>query len=309
MLHITAEQIETFLTLARTCSYRETSELLYITQPTVTKQIQKLEKELELPLFRRTTQNVTLTEAGTYFAETWAPLFHRFNESLDEAKHVASKNRNELVLGLVRDNPKSLLAQQLTKTFASYCQKQGIPELLLRFQFYSIAEQREALRHHQVDFIFSYGFDYDSLQNIDSRKLARRAIYAMLPPEHPLFSRDSISLQELKDETFFIISARESVSAHNVTLAALKRRLPQAKTKVVPNFQTLSFALNERLGIALGNQHLIGLENFREVPIREFDNEGYDEILAWRTDDMSVNKIVFLNYIRDCIKDVAQYDL
>jgi dTDP-4-dehydrorhamnose 3,5-epimerase-like enzyme len=62
MYHITTEQIETFLMLAHRKNYREVSEMLFITQPTVTKYIQRLEKELNILLFRRSTQSVELTE-------------------------------------------------------------------------------------------------------------------------------------------------------------------------------------------------------------------------------------------------------
>ena len=61
MYHITTEQIETFLNLAQKKNYREVSEMLFITQPTVTKHIQRLEKELGVLLFKRTKQSVELT--------------------------------------------------------------------------------------------------------------------------------------------------------------------------------------------------------------------------------------------------------
>ena len=41
MYHITTEQMETFLTLAQNKNFRETSEILFITQPTATKQDRK----------------------------------------------------------------------------------------------------------------------------------------------------------------------------------------------------------------------------------------------------------------------------
>ena len=259
-----------------------------------------MEKELDMALFRRTTQSVSLTEAGAYFAEVWAPLFRRFTESVDEARLSASRGSNALIISLVRDNPKSQLAQHLSETFEMYLRDHGIPPIQLNFRFYSMADQREALRKHLVDFNFSYGFDYDSLQNIDTRILARREVYAMLPKEHLLSDQEHISIRELENETFLVISSKESVSAHNVTLTALKRHLPRAKTEIVPNFQTMNFALERRNGIALGNRYLVNLDDYREVPILEFHNEGYDEIMAWRTDTMSVNKILFLNFIKEC---------
>ena len=97
MYHITTEQIETFLNLAQKKNYREVSEMLFITQPTVTKHIQRLEKELGVLLFKRTKQSVELTEAGAYLAGTWFPIYRQFLESITEDQQSASE---ELLLSV-----------------------------------------------------------------------------------------------------------------------------------------------------------------------------------------------------------------
>lgn len=46
------QRLLTFLTLCKTMNYRVTAEQLHMTQPAVTKQIQSLEKELDIKLFK-----------------------------------------------------------------------------------------------------------------------------------------------------------------------------------------------------------------------------------------------------------------
>ena len=53
-----------FLTVAREKSITRAAENLYITQPTLSRQIAELEKELGTPLFVRNSRSVTLTDAG-----------------------------------------------------------------------------------------------------------------------------------------------------------------------------------------------------------------------------------------------------
>lgn len=53
-----------FLTVAREENMTKAAEILYITQPTLSRQIAELEEEIGTPLFVRSNRNVTLTDAG-----------------------------------------------------------------------------------------------------------------------------------------------------------------------------------------------------------------------------------------------------
>jgi DNA-binding transcriptional LysR family regulator len=299
MYHITTEQIETFLTLVQNRNYRKTSEILFITQPTATKHIQKLEKELGMSLFRRSTQNVTLTESGSRLAEIWSPLYRRFTEAIDEVKFITTKNKNELTIGILRDYRSQDTADLLLKMFKDYLQKHEIPSIPLIFRFFSMREQREALRNHQVDFSFSLGFDHDSLHHIETMNLSRKRIFALLPSEHPLAKKNILSVQELENETVIILSSAESSGINKVTVSILQKYLPKVKIETVPNFQSMAFALKYRNGITLGNHLFINEHDFVEIPVMELKNAGYEETLTWRTDDMSISKMIFLNFAKE----------
>ena len=299
MYHITTEQIETFLTLAQNHSFRETSELLFITQPTVTKLIQRLERELGVSLFLRSTHSVTLTEAGSRLAEIWSPLYMRFTESIDEAQFLAGKKKDELIVSILPDYRTPATAENVMDLFHAYLERHGIPPITLRCRFLSMHEQRDALRRHLVDFSFSLGFDYDNLRHIETLTLSRKRIFALLPSDHPLAERDEISIQELSDETILVLSAVESFGVNKVTVAMLQKFLPKARIEVVPNFQSMSFAIRHHKGVTLGNRYFAPHEDFAEVPVTELQNAGYEETLVWHTDDMSLNKMIFLNFIKE----------
>ena len=53
-----------FLTVAREENMTKAAETLYITQPTLSRQIAELEEEMGTPLFVRNNRSVTLTDAG-----------------------------------------------------------------------------------------------------------------------------------------------------------------------------------------------------------------------------------------------------
>ena len=299
MYHITTEQIEAFLSLARRRNYREVSEELFITQPTVTKYIQRLEKELGVTLFNRTTQNVELTEAGELYYNTWFPLYRRFLESIAEVQQSTVAHSNQLTISVLRDYRGGITPRMLARGFQEYLSQRGLPAIPLSFRFLSMKEQRDALRNRHIDFSFSLGFDYDNLHFIKTKILTRRKIYAILPCGHPLARREEISLKELSHETFLLLSPSESFSANNVTATMLHNFFRQPRTRIVTNLQSMAFALGEGKGITLGNLRFLSEEEtdqFVEIPLAELKNAGYEETMAYDTGVMSEKKELFLGY-------------
>lgn len=64
---MTIDNLKCFIQVAENLSFARAAEVLYISQPAVTKQINALEEELGAALFIRTTRHVELTPAGMSF--------------------------------------------------------------------------------------------------------------------------------------------------------------------------------------------------------------------------------------------------
>ena len=71
--------IANFLVLAKELHFRRSAELLYISQPALSRQIKKLESQLGLKLFERHNRKVELTTVGSYLKEEW----QRYMSDLD----------------------------------------------------------------------------------------------------------------------------------------------------------------------------------------------------------------------------------
>ncbi|KYG25653.1 LysR family transcriptional regulator [Priestia endophytica] len=81
--------IETFLVAAKYENFRKTSELLFLSQPTVTAHIKHLEQELGASFFKRSGRHVYLTEAGRRFvphAEKLAESYYDGVQTLESFK-------------------------------------------------------------------------------------------------------------------------------------------------------------------------------------------------------------------------------
>ena len=68
------------MAVAEEKNFSKAAEKLFITQPTLSLQIKKLETELGFPLFVRNTKNVELTSYGKQFVEQAKPVLDDFNQ-------------------------------------------------------------------------------------------------------------------------------------------------------------------------------------------------------------------------------------
>jgi len=74
------KQLETFLKVARTGSFSRAAAAMYVSPSAVIQQINNLEQDLSVSLFRRSRQGVELTEAGAYLAEEAGSYIQRGNQ-------------------------------------------------------------------------------------------------------------------------------------------------------------------------------------------------------------------------------------
>ncbi|MGP7815618.1 LysR family transcriptional regulator [Niallia sp. 01092] len=77
------ENIEAFIYVCQLGSFNKAAEALYLTQPSVTARIQSLERDMNIKLFHRNGNKISITEKGEYFF----PHAQKILQSYQEAKH------------------------------------------------------------------------------------------------------------------------------------------------------------------------------------------------------------------------------
>lgn len=84
---MTSLQVRYFLRVSESMSFSKAAEELYVSQPSVSRQVQLLEQELGVSLFDRSNKrSLSLTPAGVVFRE----FFLHTARGLEEAKHTAA---------------------------------------------------------------------------------------------------------------------------------------------------------------------------------------------------------------------------
>lgn len=195
---MTFEQLEYFLAAARAETFFDAAESLHITQSALSKQIMKLEKELNVRLFDRSRRSAVLTDAGREFLKEAGDLFHRYRAMRKRMQAFEDVSERTLRIGTL-----PFLSQYgLTGLFKDF--SAAHPEIRLLLEEVEEIDLLSGFSSGRYDLIIARSHMCDESHFrfllLDEDRLA-----AMLPAGHPLAWRKSVSLSDLAGEPFLLM--------------------------------------------------------------------------------------------------------
>ena len=98
---MTFEQLSYFIAIVENDTFFDAACEMNISQSSLSKQIMKLEKELDLTLFDRTTRSATLTQAGEFFYNEAKQLIKHYNLTLENIENFKSLHENKLHIAVL----------------------------------------------------------------------------------------------------------------------------------------------------------------------------------------------------------------
>ncbi len=137
--------LNAFVTVADTGSFSEASELLYITQPAVSKRVSTLESELDVQLFDRIGRKVTLTEAGSSLLIRARNILQQVEDSKREIQNLSGHVAGKLSIGTSHHIGLHRLPPVLRAFTHAY------PEVELDLHFMDSEEACQAIEHGDLE--------------------------------------------------------------------------------------------------------------------------------------------------------------
>ncbi|MBS1530046.1 MAG: LysR family transcriptional regulator [Bacteroidetes bacterium] len=92
-------RLKVFYTVAQRLSFTKAAVELFITQPAVTKHIKELEQQLNVQLFKRNGNNISLTTAGNILLRYTEKIFHTYAELETELAQLSNAEAGSLHIG------------------------------------------------------------------------------------------------------------------------------------------------------------------------------------------------------------------
>ena len=185
------QKLKYFYTTARLEHVTRSSEVLHISQPSLTQAIHSLESELGVPLFQRKGRKVVLTEFGVY-------LKQRLDVLIPEFDHLAIE-MEELKQSVTKKIKLNILAASSFVINAIMEYKKENPEAIFDF------EQNETKNNCDI-LITTNGLKNDSEKKYLHRCVKKEKIYLAVPKDSSYAKASSVELSAVRDESFIMLS-------------------------------------------------------------------------------------------------------
>jgi LysR family transcriptional regulator, hydrogen peroxide-inducible genes activator len=169
----------------------------FVSQPTLSAQLKKLEQSLGVQLVERSPNHISLTPVG----EEIVARARRILEASDEVVTLAGSRRDPLA-GKLRVALLPTIGPYLLPHVAPAIRR-ALTRLELRLYEYQTAPMLEKLHNGELDLgILALPVE---LAGLESRELYREPFLVALPERHPLAAHDHVRVADLKDETLLLL--------------------------------------------------------------------------------------------------------
>ena len=185
--------LECFVAIAEEGHFRRAAVRCNISQPGISQQLRKLEETLGVVLLKRSSRQVSLTPAGAAFLNE----ARRILQDMDNAALIARRVDQGLQGTLVIGSTASALFILLPEIIERFTFRQ--PEIRVEVRHMTTYEQEIALERQEIH----AGICHPPLSNesLPSEMLVTLPFSLVMPASHPLASRKTVRLRDLKGAT------------------------------------------------------------------------------------------------------------
>lgn len=295
-MSIDLKQLKYFLTVAEEKSFSRAAERLHISQPPLSQQIMKLEAELGVRLFTRTTRSFELTVAGKALMAEAAALIEKMRVTVDTIRQIDRGEVGQLRVGIVSSAMWGPIPKLLEEFQTKY------PRVPWTLHELSPGLQYEALRARQIDVGFWREplLDENNLQrdNLRQQLCFREAVCVALHQHHPLAKLPAIELMDIATEPMLTLALDKSSFQRHLIQCCIKAGFQPNVFQEAAEPQTLLAMVGAGLGVALLPQTTsrIGWPDVVFLPIRHHPPSADLYITYTTLDDAPVVR-AFLNIL------------
>lgn len=177
-------------------SFRRAAAALNLSQSTVSRRVQLLERRLGVLLFERSRAGARLTYAGEKFIRDAAFGAGQLQQAVTDISLVQRGLNGELRIGVMASLASGFLADLFL------CFRSRFPDVEVKLEEASSQINAAGVLSGRLDAAFISGAP--QLPGCEARQLWKECIFLALPSDHAMANRDRVSWQEIREETFIV---------------------------------------------------------------------------------------------------------
>jgi DNA-binding transcriptional LysR family regulator len=195
-MNIPIKTLQCFLILVETENFTRAAEKCFITQPTLSKIIQRLEESLGETLLIRNNQKVELTQAGQLFEHSAREILGQWHRLQEDMSNLSGLKTGRLRLGVC-----PMMSSLIIGLLTSY--RKRYPGVELQMYEYGGFGCEQALLNNSLDIAFTALPTTHEVELVN-QPLTKYPLLACVPEGHPLADKPQIKWQDFEPYPFIL---------------------------------------------------------------------------------------------------------
>ena len=303
---MTLTELRYIVAVARERHFGRAAEACFVSQPTLSVAVKKLEEELDVKLFERGSNEISVTPLGEDIVRQAQSVLEQAQAIKEIAKRGKDPLAGALSLGVIYTIGPYLLPDLVRTAIAR------VPQMPLMLQENFTVKLLEMLRSGELDCAILAEPFMDT--NLAVAPLYEEPFMVAVPRTHPLAQRERISAEELKRETMLLLGAGHCFRDHVLEVCPEFARFSSDAEGIRKSFEgssleTIKHMVAAGMGVTVvpvlsvpkePHPHLVFVPFEEPVPTRRV-------VLAWRRSFTRYEAIAALrNAIYACPLDGVQ---
>lgn len=291
---MTFTQIKYFIEVARCLNFTEAAARLFVTQPTLSRQITAIESELNMQLFIRNNKTLRLTPGGTVLFEELTLLMENYENIVEKAREASHGLIGNISIGVIDGLDIGDILPDLVEHLET-----GYPNIRIHLLRASFSDLIDQLYDCRLDAIITYDFDIRLRPGIQYKNIQQLRPVLAIPRRHPLAVKKNVTLKDFEQESLVIVSAQESPSG-----VELVQKTCQEFGGYYPNFYFVDTMDDAILWVEAGlkcallndGMTIVKSDAIKVVPLDELPS--MNAVLAWNPQNNNFALPILLDYFK-----------
>jgi DNA-binding transcriptional LysR family regulator len=293
MLPFTLQQLRILKAVATENNFTKAAEVLYLSQPSLSKQIKTLEKNLDILLINRENNKISLTENGKVFLQYSERILALCEESCRALIDLKNGDRGNLTVGASQTIGTYLMPRVLA-LFA-----QNYPQIELKVQVNSTRLIANNVLNREIDIAVVGGEIPNELKkNLTIKHFVEDELSLIISKSHPFAKKKKINKENLYYLNFITLNSNSTIRKF-IDNILIQNGIETKQLKIIMQFNSIE-GIKTAVSLGLGAAFVSSSAIEKEVELKTIEILKIENIRITRTLSIISNP--------DCYKSKA-FDL
>jgi DNA-binding transcriptional LysR family regulator len=276
MLPFTLQQLRILKAIATEKSFTKAAALLYLSQPSLSKQIRILEKNLDILLINRQNSKISLTENGRVFLEYSERILALCEESCRALIDLKNGERGNLNIGASQ----TIGIYLLPKVLALFAQ--NYPQINLKVQINSTRVIAKNIINREIDLAVVGGEIPENLKKkLIVENFLEDEFSLIIPKSHPFATKKQITKEDLYHLNFIALNDTSTIRKF-IDNILIQNHIKTNQLKVIMQFNSIE-GIKTAVSLGLGAAFVSSSAIEKEIELKTIEILKIENIKITRT--------------------------